>query len=137
MSELSSEKQAHVEQRLRSDNIIWLGTVRADGRPHLVAVWFLWDGERIVILSQPKTQKIRNLSQNPQVILALDNTREGEDVITIDGHAVLTTVALDDAHRSAYLEKYGAQIVELGMTLESMAADYAQVITITPRRFRN
>jgi hypothetical protein len=35
---------AHAEDRLRSDEMIWLTTVRADGQPQTSAVWFHWDG---------------------------------------------------------------------------------------------
>jgi PPOX class probable F420-dependent enzyme len=66
-------KPAHVHalERLQNDIIIWLSTVRPDGRPHLVPVWFLWDGQTILIFSKPD-QKIRNLRQNPAVMLGLD-----------------------------------------------------------------
>ncbi len=59
--DLSQPKHAHIDRRLRTGPIIWLGSVRPDGRPHLVPVWFLWDGTTITIYSQPKAQKIRNL----------------------------------------------------------------------------
>ena len=33
---------------LREDPVVWLSSVQRDGRPHLVPVWFHWDGEQIV-----------------------------------------------------------------------------------------
>ena len=71
MLDLTKERDVHIDQRLRSDPIIWLSTVRRDGRPHTVPVWFLWDGKTILMFSQPETQKIRNLRNNPNVTLAL------------------------------------------------------------------
>ena len=67
--DLSKERDAHIEQRLRTDHVIWLVTVRPDGRPHAVAVWFLWDSDTILIFSKPNNQKIRNLQANPNVLL--------------------------------------------------------------------
>ena len=32
----------HTAQRLSAEPVIWLGTVRPDGRPHNVPVWFAW-----------------------------------------------------------------------------------------------
>ena len=29
-------------QRLETEAIIWLATVRSDGRPHLTPIWFVW-----------------------------------------------------------------------------------------------
>src|SRR5215469_3639763 len=89
MLDLVNSKHAHVDERLRKNLIIWLGSMRPDGRPHLVYVWFLWDGKNILIFSQPNSQKIRNLRQNPRVTLALDNTKDGEDMVILEGKAEL------------------------------------------------
>ena len=51
MLDLSDRRQAHADQRLRTDQIAWLGTVRPDGRPHLVPIWFLWDGESVLFFT--------------------------------------------------------------------------------------
>src|SRR6516225_1171468 len=89
MLDLTNPKHAHVDERLRENLILWLGSVRPDGRPHLVYVFFLWDGKHILIFSQPTSQKIRNVQQNPTVTLALDNTKEGEDMVILEGKAEL------------------------------------------------
>ena len=89
MLDLTQPGHAHVDERLRSDIMLWLNTVRPDGRPHSAAVWFLWDGSQFLIFSQPNTQKLRNLQHNPNVVLALDNTKDGSDVIVIEGKAEL------------------------------------------------
>src|SRR5437879_8432338 len=87
--DVKNARDAHIDERLRSDIMIWLNTVRPDGRPHSAAVWFLWDGSQFLIFSQPNTQKIRNLQHNPNAVLALDNTKNGSDVIVIEGKAEL------------------------------------------------
>jgi PPOX class probable F420-dependent enzyme len=85
-------------------------TVRTDGRPHAVVVWFLWDGEAILIFSQPKTQKLRNLQHNSNVLLAVDNTRDGSDPITIEGIASLLKPGEASTVQPGYVEKYGEHI---------------------------
>jgi hypothetical protein len=46
----------------------WLTTVRPDGRPDSVPVWFLWrDDETILVYSQSGKIKLRNISHNPRV----------------------------------------------------------------------
>jgi len=132
--DLTRERDAHIDQRLRNDITIWLNTVRPDGRPHAVVVWFLWDGEAILIFSQPKTQKLRNLHHNPNVLLAVDNTREGSDPITIEGIASLLKPEEASTTQPGYVEKYGEHIKQIGYTPEEMAAEYSQPIRIIPTR---
>src|SRR5690349_12857681 len=74
--DMSDPRQAHTAERLRAEEILWLASVRPDGRPHLVPVWFLWEGETILIFSKPENQKIRNLRQNPAVSVSLDDTKQ-------------------------------------------------------------
>ncbi|MBA2284188.1 MAG: TIGR03667 family PPOX class F420-dependent oxidoreductase [Ktedonobacteraceae bacterium] len=127
---------ARIDERLRSDIVIWLGTVRADGRPHLVAVWFLWDGDTFLIFSQPGKQKVRNLQQNRNVVLALDNTQGGDDVIVVEGQATLLASAdVDITTLPAFEKKYSTHIKQLGMTPEAMAQSYSQPIRIVPTKF--
>ena len=132
--DLTRERDAHIDQRLRNDITIWLNTVRPDGRPHAVVVWFLWDGEAILIFSQPKTQKLRNLHHNPNVLLAVDNTHEGSDPITIEGIASLLKPGEVNTALPGFVDKYGEYIKQIGYTLEEMAAEYSQPIRIIPTR---
>lgn len=132
--DLTKERDAHIDQRLRNDVVIWLNSVQPDGRPHAVVVWFLWYNESILIFSRPKNQKVRNLRENPHVLLALDNTREGSDPITIEGTAQLLAPGEADTTLAAYVEKYGNRIKQIGFTPEQMATQYSQGIRITPTR---
>jgi PPOX class probable F420-dependent enzyme len=53
------------DRRLREEKIAWLTTVRSDGQPQSVPVWFLWDGESFLIYSQPDRQKLKNIGRKP------------------------------------------------------------------------
>jgi PPOX class probable F420-dependent enzyme len=132
--DMNDPRQARTAERLRAEEILWLASVRPDGRPHLVPVWFLWEGETILIFSKPENQKVRNLRRNPAVSVSLDNTKQGDDVIVlegvaamIDGHEVTTALP-------AYASKYATLLMELGWTAETMAKEYSQAIRITITR---
>ncbi|MGI8588021.1 MAG: pyridoxamine 5'-phosphate oxidase family protein [Chloroflexia bacterium] len=133
--DLSQPNNKHADERLRQDLMLWIGTTRPDGRPHLVPVWFLWDGQTILVFSKPD-QKIRNLRQNKNVMLSLDDTHDGSDVVLIEGEAELLTHADVAASAPAYAEKYAKKLASNHWTLDSMAADYSEVIRITPTKFR-
>ncbi len=133
--DLTQERHAHIDQRLRNDFVIWLNSVRPDNRPHAVVVWFLWDGETILIFSRPKNQKVVNIRHNSNVLLGLDNTNNGNDPVTIEGTAQLLPQGDISATLQAYVQKYGDSIKnDLGSTPEQMAAQFSQGIRITPTR---
>lgn len=132
---MSNPQDAHVDERLRKEPIIWLSTVRPDGRPHLVPVWFFWDGKTITICSQPHTQKMRNLKHNPHVMLALEAANQGDDIVLIEGKAELLGQTGQTMNMPAFAEKYDALIKAMGSTPDELAADYSEVIRITPSRF--
>ena len=132
--DLTQKRHAHIDQRLHNDDVICIKSVRPDGRPHSVVVWFLWEGESVLIFSRPKNQKVLNIQQNKNVVLALDNTNNGADPITIEGTATLLAHGEVDATLEAYVKKYGDGIKGIGFTPEQMAATYSQAIRITPTR---
>ncbi len=127
-------KDAHILERLERDPIIWLTSVRPDGRPHSVPVWFLWDEGTVLIFSRTD-QKIKNLRANPNVVLALDNTEKGNDVVLFEGTAEVLSETSLEVMNAVYAAKYQPQLDEYKWTLESMAKDYSQPIRITPTRF--
>jgi len=135
MRNLSRERDEHIDHRLRAEPIIWLSTARPDGRPHLVPVWFLWDGRTILIFSEPGAQKVRNLRHSQQAVLALDTADEGEDVVIVEGDAMLIADGTVDSTLPAYVKKYAQLMARIGTSPEIMAARYTQAIQITPARF--
>lgn len=136
MLDMTTEWGQHADQRLRSNIIAWLTTVGANGRPYTSPVWFLWDGKTILIFSQPEKQKVRNLRKNAQVTLALDDTKEGEDVVVVEGTAELLSDPNVSMVQPAFVEKYGAHMQSMGETPKSLAADFSQGIRVTPTKIR-
>ena len=134
MLDVTTKWGKHAEQRLQSNRIAWLTTVGGDGRPYTVPVGFVWEGQTLLIFSQPKKQKLRNICKNPRVTLALDETERGQDVVIVEGTAELIDDPQISMKMPAYVEKYGASIESMGWALESMAADYSQAIRVTPTK---
>ena len=44
----------------------------ANGQPHVVPVWFLWDGEFVWISAFSSTRKVKILSDNPRVAVLIE-----------------------------------------------------------------
>jgi PPOX class probable F420-dependent enzyme len=132
---LPDGRRAHVEGRLRANLMAWLTTVRPDGRPDSVPVWFLLrDDETILVYSQAAKIKLRNIASNPQVALGLDVTDIGRDIIRIDGTAehVPGHPAADQVPE--YVAKYAERIGAIFGTASRFAELYPEALIITPRR---
>ncbi|HEY8460285.1 MAG TPA: PPOX class F420-dependent oxidoreductase, partial [Blastocatellia bacterium] len=50
-----------------------LATVRPDGRPHVVPVWFDLDGDDIVFTTGGKSVKAANIRRDPRVCICVDD----------------------------------------------------------------
>ena len=87
MLDTTTEAGGRAERRLREEEIAWLTTVRSDGQPQSVPVWFFRDGEKFLVYSQPGRQKLRNIERNPRVDLNLNSNAQGGDVVHVEGTA--------------------------------------------------
>jgi PPOX class probable F420-dependent enzyme len=134
MLDMTNKGHARVDARLRSDLMMWLSTVRPDGRAHLVPVWFLWQDDIIYIFSKPD-QKIRNLAQNKSAMVGIDDTKGGNDPIMLAGDVDLMKHAdLPAGVQEAYAEKYRERLEESKWTMEWYTGEYSEVIRFTPAK---
>jgi PPOX class probable F420-dependent enzyme len=111
-----------------------LSTVRPDGGPHLVPIWFWWDGEALLVFSKPGAQKVRNLRERPSVMLAVGNAEDDFDVGMFEGTAELLDEPTSEVLPAGHLTKYARQLAAMGLTPEEYAATYSQVLRIVPSR---
>lgn len=126
---------ARIERMLRSESVVWVSTVSPDGSPHLVPIWFSWDGETVLIASKPGAKKVANLRANPSVMLALGEPDDDFDVGMIHGVAELPTEPAAELLPAGHLAKYRSQMAAIGLTPDEFLRTYSQVIRIRPTRF--
>jgi len=132
---LADSDRERVETRLRHNLMVWLSTVRPDGQPVTVPVWFLWrEDDTILLYSQPGTAKLRNISTNPKVSLALDVCDLGRNIVRIEGIARRADDQPPADQQPGYLAKYTERIGALFGTPESFAGQFSTALIITPRR---
>ena len=133
---------AHAEDRLRRDEMIWITTVRPDGQPQTSAVWFHWDGTDFLLVSQPRSPKIRNIEADPRVSLNLNGAGYGSDLVVVEGTAELVPDYAsgrwpDPDRIEAYYAKYERALRDdLRSSATEMAAAFSTALRITPTRWR-
>ncbi len=127
---------ARIERFLEQEPIVWLSTVRPDGAPHIVPIWFWWDGEALLVFSKPDAQKVRNLRARPAAMLALGDAEDGLRRRPDRGSGRAARPTDGRGAPAAHLAKYAEQMAALiGLTADEYAATYSLVIRIVPDRF--
>ncbi len=64
-----------------------LATVRKDGRPHVVPIWFDLDGETIVFTTGGESVKARNMKRDPRVSICVDDEAPPFSFVQVEGIA--------------------------------------------------
>jgi PPOX class probable F420-dependent enzyme len=136
MWDIATPFGARVERRLDEELIIWLVTQGQDGTPQPSPVWFLREGDTLLIYSRPDTPKLRNIACAPQVALHFDGDGQGNDIIIFIGRAAVEPDALSSDALPAYQEKYRDAIARIGMTPEHFAKAYSVAIRMTIKSLR-
>jgi PPOX class probable F420-dependent enzyme len=67
-----------------------LATVRADGRSHVVPVWFDLDADVVVFTTGKTTVKAKNMRHEPRVSLCIDDEEPPFTFVLIEGMATMT-----------------------------------------------
>lgn len=97
------------EERLVANKNYWVVTVSAAGRPHAMPVWGAWlpETDRFWFSCAPTARKARNIGENAQCVVTVDDTVE---CVSVEGRArVVDPVGEADAVDravAAYITKY-------------------------------
>ncbi|TAH52506.1 MAG: pyridoxamine 5'-phosphate oxidase [Chloroflexota bacterium] len=109
-------------QRLENARNLWLATVRPNGAPHLVPIWFVWLDEKAYLCTALDSVKARNIRQNPRVAFALE---DGDDPVLMEGTARILENGTPEIVQ-AFQKKFNWDIRGDGT--------YNTIIEITPTR---
>lgn len=111
-----------------------LGYVAADGRPLVVPVWFIVDGQTLVFNTDQNTAKARAMRRDPRVTLCVDDEQPPYSFVQVQG---TTSISEDPADLLDIATRIGGRY---------MGADRAEefgrrngvpgelIVRITPRK---
>jgi hypothetical protein len=108
----------------------WVVTASAEGRPHALPVWGVWDDDehRFAFSCGPRSRKARNLSSNPQATVAVDDTVE---CLSVEGRADQVG---DDERQEIWIARYLAKYQPI---MPDLSADFLRanlVFELVPER---
>jgi PPOX class probable F420-dependent enzyme len=135
LDHLSDADRQRVLGRLNSNLMVWLTTVRPDGQPVSVPVWFLAreDGT-LLIYSRANKAKLANIAANPKVSLGLDVTDIGRNIVRLEGVAHHDP-SLPRAHEHpAFLAKYIERMGAMFDTPENFGDQFTAGLVIEPTK---
>ena len=135
MTELT---RAEVDEFLTQALIARIATVRPDKRPHLVPIWFYWDGASIYMETPPTFVKAKNLMNNPNVAISIDITEGGLrfKAVVLEGKVELITerAFVLDMVRRIYIKYLGPEGVETPTPKRMIYDSEHLIIKLTPER---
>jgi PPOX class probable F420-dependent enzyme len=131
-----SDVGGRVAARLRDELVAWFISVSPSGTPVPTPVWFWWDGETLLIYSQPRKPKLRHIASNPRVAIAMRTDVLGEDLAVITGDAAVDESAPAAFEVPGYIDKYRGEISRLGSNPEEFSGAYSVAIRIRLTRLR-
>ena len=135
MLDFTTDFGKRLKKHLEHDEVIWFTSVSPQGVPSPNPVWFYWDGETILVYSQPASYRVRNIQHNPNVALNLAPSGSNDsEVFVIVGEASIKPG--NKTMPPGYWAKYKKLLPGIGTTVEGMIRDYSVEIRVTPLRAR-
>ena len=125
-----------VREQLEGETVVWLTTISDSQTPQPNLVWFLWDGESVLVYTQPRTFRLKNLAHRNHVSLNFNSDAAGSEMSVLTGTAYIDDSTPNAIDHPKYIAKYKDSIAHLGMTPESFSAAYSVAIRIVPERIR-
>ena len=121
---------------LDADLVGFLTAVNTKGQPQTSPIWFIRDGEDIVIYNRTRAARLRSIAENSRVAFNLRADAGGHSGISLEGKAVVEDSLPPAKEFPGYVDKYDGAIAELGMTPESFSDVYSVGIRVTVSRVR-
>lgn len=117
-------------RKLADGRNYWLVTASAEGRPHALPVWAVWDDDehRLAFSCGPRSRKARNIRANPQVTAAVDDTVE---CLSLEGRA---EVLSDEERRREWARRYVGKYRPLSPGLDAGFVLAHLVVEVLPER---
>jgi PPOX class probable F420-dependent enzyme len=126
-----------VQRFLAGKEIVVLATVQANRTPLAMPMWFLHDANRLTMISEAATQKVRNLRREPRVCVVAEAGGGGAAIcgVTVQGRVEFVS---DGAERRALVERFHDKYPDLAGLWRGRAMPPDRVMFhVVPARVRS
>jgi len=83
-------KEEYTDFLLQGTKTGKLATVREDGRPHVVPIWYTLDGDNIVFTTGETSVKAKNMVRDPRISISVDDQTPPYSFVTTEGIATFS-----------------------------------------------
>ena len=105
-----AQRRIDTLETLRRGGDAWVATASADGKPHLVALTYFWDGERLTMATRVRSKTARNLTRGRWARVALVLTG---DVVILEGPVEVIPLDASDGLADAYAAATGYDVRQM------------------------
>lgn len=133
---MSSISEHELNAFLSQPLIARLATVRADGRPHVAPVWYMWEDGTLYIETAYNSVKGRNILRDPRCAVTIDVTGGGmrNKHVIIEGEAetIQEHEEVQSLARRIYVRYLGHESLDTPSVKEMLAGNIF-ILRIRPR----
>ena len=119
---------------LAEQKVMTIGTIGPNGRPHLIALWYVPDGLGMTGWTYAKSQKAKNLERDPRATIQVET---GVQYHELRGVMMECDVDLDrdaEPYGLALFERYAGTLDEAVTTMVEKQAPKRVGLRFTPTR---
>jgi PPOX class probable F420-dependent enzyme len=103
---MSTTIEGRSSELLQARNFCNVGSIRADGTPHVVPVWVDLEGNEVLLNTAEGRAWLANLDRDPRVTLTVQNLENPYEYVTIRGRMTERTHEGADEHINGLAKKY-------------------------------
>jgi len=124
-----------IAQFLAQPVVAHLATVRANGTPQLVPMWFIYENGVMYMSTRTQAAKLRHLRRNPHVAVVVDVMEAPlkNKVVTIEGTAEVVTTGVVETTTKIYRKYMGADAATSPRAQQSIHTPRV-ILKITPKK---
>lgn len=120
---------------LDREYVAFLTTVNGESQPQTSPIWFMRDGDDLVVYNRPSAPRLISIAANPKVAFNLRGDLRGDAVASLEGEASIGNLP-PATEFPGYIDKYGEEIARLGWTNDQFAGLYSAGLRIRVTRVR-